>query len=161
MAGKPIRLFGDPVLRGVAEPVTSFDAELRKLVKTLLATMRAVPGRAGVSAPQIGVPARVVVYSYDGRTGHLVNPTLELSERTVEAEEACLSAPDFYWPLRRSFAVVARGQDMAGRPVTVRAFGMAARVLQHEADHLDGVFFLDRLPPEERARALAEASLPA
>jgi peptide deformylase len=147
-----IRLFGEPVLRTVAEPVTTFDRELRTLVKSLQATMRAGAGRAGLAAPQIGVSLRVLAFDHDGKSGHLVNPRLELSDRKIVADEACLSAPGQWWPLERAYAVTARGRDMFGKPVTVRALGVLARVLQHEADHLDGTLFIDRLPAEERLR---------
>jgi peptide deformylase len=155
MTARQIRPFTDPVLRGVAEPVTVFDRALRDVVKALTLTMRAGAGRAGLAAPQLGLPLRVVVFDYDGKAGHVVNPRLELSERRIVADEACLSAPGVWWPLERSFSAVARGRDMFGKPVTVRAIGMLARVLQHEVDHLDGVLFSDHLAPEERERFLA------
>ncbi|MFF4418022.1 peptide deformylase [Streptosporangium sp. NPDC001559] len=158
MTVQPIRLFTDPVLRTAAEPVTDFDRELRGLVKSLQATLRAGSGRAGLAAPQIGVSLRVLVYELDGRSGHLVNPRVEASERRIVADEACLSAPGLWWPLERSYMVTARGRDMFGKPVTVRALGTLARVLQHEADHLDGVLFVDRLPEEERERFFAANS---
>ncbi|MFD1930465.1 MULTISPECIES: peptide deformylase [Nonomuraea] len=158
MAVQRIRAFDDPVLREVAQPVTEFDKELRGLVKALTLTMRQGQGRAGLAAPQIGVSARVVVFDYDGKAGHLVNPRLELSERTIVADEACLSAPGAWWPLERSFGVTARGRDMYGKPVTVRAIGMLARVLQHEADHLDGVLFVDRLGDDDRDRFTESAA---
>ncbi|MEV0587788.1 peptide deformylase [Nonomuraea sp. NPDC050310] len=135
----PICAYDDPALRVAAEPVTAFDKELRQLVKSLTLTMRSAAGGAGLAAPQIGVPLRVLVFDYDGRAGHLVNPRLELSGRKVIADEACLSAPGRWRPLERSFAVTARGRDMYGKPLTVRAIGMLARILQHEVDHLDGV----------------------
>ncbi|TDC03727.1 peptide deformylase [Nonomuraea longispora] len=160
MTVRPIRTFDDPLLRSVAAPVHDFDRELRRLVKSLTATMRAGAGRAGLAAPQVGEPVRVVVYAYDGKAGHLVNPRLEVSERRVKADEACLSAPGVWWPLERSYMVTARGRDMFGKPLTVRALGILARVLQHEVDHLDGVLFSDHLEESERARFLAEA-LPA
>ncbi|GAA0444477.1 peptide deformylase [Acrocarpospora corrugata] len=155
MTARQIRPFTDPALRGVAEPVTVFDRALRDVVKALTLTMRSGAGRAGLAAPQLGLPLRVVVFEYDGKGGHVVNPRLELSERRIVADEACLSAPGLWWPLERSFSVVARGRDMFGKPVTVRAIGMLARVLQHEVDHLDGVLFSDHLAPEERERFLA------
>ncbi|GII93847.1 peptide deformylase [Sinosporangium siamense] len=159
MTVRQIRVFGDPGLREVAEPVTAFDKELRGLVKSLTATLHAGAGRAGLAAPQVGVPLRVLVFSYDGRSGHLVNPRLELSERKITADEACLSAPGVWWPLERSYSAVAKGRDMYGKPVTVRALGVLARVLQHEADHLDGTLFIDHLPADERARFLTSANL--
>lgn len=84
-----------------------------------------------------------------------MNPRLEPSGRRVAADEACLSAPGLWFPVERSFAVVARGRDMYGRPQTVRAIGMLARVLQHEVDHLDGVLFTDHLAPQDRERFFA------
>jgi peptide deformylase len=87
-----------------------------------------------------------------------VNPRLELSERRVTADEACLSAPGVWWPLERAYMVVAKGRVAFGKAVTVRALGVLARVLQHEVDHLDGVLFIDHLDDGERARFLAEAS---
>src|SRR5271170_6472394 len=76
---KPIRLFGDPVLRTPAEPVRDFDAELRKLVKDLTDTMLEAPG-VGLAAPQIGVGLRVFTYNIDDVIGHLINPVLRLSD---------------------------------------------------------------------------------
>ncbi|RCG29737.1 peptide deformylase [Sphaerisporangium album] len=152
---QPIRLFADPVLRTVAAPVTDFDRSLRELVRSLQATTRAGAGRAGLAAPQLGVPLRVLVFEVEGRSGHLVNPRLEASPRTIVADEACLSAPGVWWPLERSYSVVAKGRDMYGKPVTLRALGMLARVLQHEVDHLDGVLFSDHLPADERERFFA------
>jgi len=76
---RPIRLFGDPVLRTPADPVTTFDAELRRLVKDLTDTMMEAPG-VGLAAPQIGVGLRVFTYYIDDVLGHLINPTLELSQ---------------------------------------------------------------------------------
>lgn len=150
---RPIRLIGDPALAEPAEIVRDFDKALRAVVKDLMRTLRDDPRRAGVAAPQIGVPLRVVAYSVDGRQGHIVNPVLELSERAQDGDEGCLSAPGLWVPVRRAYQATARGRDRQGRPVTVRALGTFARCLQHEADHLDGVLFLDRLEPEHRAEA--------
>lgn len=134
-----IRAYDDPVLQAVAEPVTAYDKELRLLVKSLTLAMRSAAGGAGLAAPQLAVPLRVLVFDYDGRAGHLVNPRLELSGRTVTADEACLSAPGRWRSVERSFAATAKGRDMYGKPQTIRAIGMLARILQHEVDHLDGV----------------------
>ena len=93
MAIQPIRLFGDPVLRRRAASVVDFDVELRKLVSDLSDTMLAAPG-VGLAAPQIGVGLRVFTWYVDGELGHLVNPTLELSEEQQEGAEGCLSLPE-------------------------------------------------------------------
>ena len=79
MSIKPIRLFGDPVLRTPAEPVRDFDAELRRLVKDLTDTMLDAPG-VGLAAPQIGVGLRVFAYSVGGERGYLVNPSLSFPD---------------------------------------------------------------------------------
>ena len=84
MAVKPIRLFGDPVLRTPAEPVKDFDKELRTLVKDLSDTILDAPG-VGLAAPQLGVGLRVFTYYVDERLGHVVNPTLKLSDEELEA----------------------------------------------------------------------------
>src|SRR5882672_6019263 len=85
---QPIRLFGDPVLRTPAAVVTEFDKELQQLVTDLTETMRDAPG-AGLAAPQIGVGLRVFTYWVDGELGHLINPSLDLSDEEQDGEEGC------------------------------------------------------------------------
>jgi peptide deformylase len=150
---KPIRLFGDPVLRTPAEPVTDFDAELRKLVKDLTDTMLEAPG-LGLAAPQIGVGLRVFTYYIDDVLGHLINPTLRLSAEEETDDEGCLSFPSLQYPTARSYGVVAGGFDMHGEPVAVEGTGQLARCVQHETDHLDGILFIDRLDTEQRKLAM-------
>ena len=154
MSVKPIRLFGDPVLRTPATEVVDFDKALRKLVKDLTETMIEAPG-AGLAAPQIGVPLRVFTYDVDDELGHLVNPVLSgLSEEEQDGEEGCLSFPGLSFPTRRSQRVLAKGFTMYGDPVVVEGSELMARCLQHETDHLDGVLFIDRLDTEQRKLAM-------
>ena len=156
MSIQPVRLFGDPVLRTPAAPVTAFDAELRKLVADLTDTMHD-EGGAGLAAPQIGVSLRVFTYDVDGFAGHLVNPTFEaIGESEQLGPEGCLSIPGLTWDCRRHLHVVAHGWNQHGEPVTVEGSELLARCIQHETDHLDGVLFVDRLDPETRRRAMAE-----
>ncbi len=155
MSIKPIRLFGDPVLRTPAEPVTDFDAELRKLVADLTDTMQDAPG-LGLAAPQIGVGLRVFTYYVDDILGHLINPDLDLSADEETDDEGCLSFPGLSFPTKRSYGVVAKGFNMHGEPVTLEGSGMLARCVQHETDHLDGVLFIDRLDPDQRKLAMRE-----
>jgi peptide deformylase len=140
---QPIRLFGDPVLRTPADPVTVFDKELRRLVADLTETMIDAPG-AGLAAPQIGVGLRVFTYRVsEEEQGHLINPVLHFpSEETQDGPEGCLSIPGLYWDCRRAEHVVAPDR--------------LSRCIQHETDHLDGVLFVDRLDPQTRKAALAE-----
>jgi peptide deformylase len=150
---QPIRLFGDPVLRMTAQPVTVFDKELRTLVSDLTETMRNAPGR-GLAAPQIGVSLRVFTYWVDGVLGHLVNPDLSLSEDEQDGPEGCLSLPGLTYDCKRAYGVVARGFNMHGDPVTIEGTQLLARCIQHETDHLDGVLFIDRLDRDTRKAAM-------
>lgn len=154
MAIRPIRRFGDPVLRTVADPISSFDAELRALVTDLLDTLLQVPGRAGVAAPQIGVSAQVFAYHAGDRHGHVVNPTIEVAGEIEVDEEGCLSVPGLSFPTPRAQRATVRGLDQHGQPVAVSGTGFLARVLQHETDHLAGRLYLDVLSGETRRRAL-------
>ncbi|MGA5699516.1 peptide deformylase [Peterkaempfera bronchialis] len=153
MAIQPIRIFGDPVLRTPAQPVTTFDKELRTLVKDLTDTMLHAPG-AGLAAPQLGVSLRVFTYCVDGEVGHLVNPDLSLTEEEQEGPEGCLSLPGLSFDTRRAYGVVARGFTMHGDPVAIEGTQLLARCIQHETDHLDGIIFIDRLDREQRKAAL-------
>jgi peptide deformylase len=152
---RPIRLFGDPVLRTPAEPVHDFDAELRRLVQDLTDTMLEAPG-VGLAAPQIGVGLRVFTYYIDDELGHLINPTLKLSREDETDDEGCLSFPGLAFPTKRASRVVAAGFNMHGEPVTIEGAETLARCIQHETDHLDGVLFIDRLDAAQRKLAMRE-----
>ena len=154
MATRPIRLLGDPVLRTPAQPVTTFDKELRTLVKDLQDTMLDAPG-VGLAAPQIGVGLRVFTYDVGESFGHLVNPVLHFpSDEEQDGEEGCLSLPGLTFDCRRKEHVVAHGQDVYGDPVTLEGSALLSRCVQHETDHLDGVLFIDRLDAQTRKAAL-------
>jgi peptide deformylase len=152
---RPIRLFGDPVLRTPAKPVTDFDKELRTLVQDLTDTMLEAPG-AGLAAPQIGVGLRVFTWNVDGQVGHLVNPSLTLSKEKQDGAEGCLSIPGLSIDCIRALNAVAHGFDMHGEPVVVEGTELLARALQHETDHLDGILFVDRLDADRRKQAMKE-----
>jgi peptide deformylase len=151
---QPIRLFGDPVLTTPAELVTTFDKELRGLVKDLTQTMLDAPG-VGLAAPQIGVSLRVFTYDVDDEVGHLVNPVLRLvGDEEQDGDEGCLSFPGLTFPTTRRLRVVASGMSMHGEPVTIDGSDLLARCIQHEIDHLDGILFIDRLDREQRKAAM-------
>ncbi len=153
MSIKPIRLFGDPVLRTPAQPVVDFDKELRGLVKDLTDTMLDAPG-AGLAAPQLGVGLRVFTYHVDDELGHLINPDLDLSSEQQDGEEGCLSFPGIVFDTPRALRVVAKGVNQHGEPVTIEGSELLARAIQHETDHLDGILFIDRMDREQRKLAL-------
>jgi peptide deformylase len=154
VAVQPIRLFGDPVLTTPAEIVTTFDKELRVLVKDLTDTMIDAPG-VGLAAPQIGVGLRVFTYDVDDTVGHLINPVIGVvSDEEQDGDEGCLSFPGLAFPTKRKQRVVASGFTMHGDPITIEGSALLARCIQHEVDHLDGVLFIDRLDPEQRKAAM-------
>jgi peptide deformylase len=154
MAVLPVRLFGDPVLTTPADEVTTFDRELRALVKDLGDTLRDEQG-AGLAAPQLGVSLRVFVFHVDDEDGHLVNPVLRFpDEEEQDGPEGCLSMPGLYFDTKRRMNVVAKGFSMHGDPVQIVGSAMMARCLQHETDHLDGVLFIDRMDTDRRKAAM-------
>ncbi|HTX69905.1 MAG TPA: peptide deformylase [Thermoleophilia bacterium] len=153
-ARKEIRVIGDPVLREHAHEVTEFDRGLRKFARRMIRTMHDAPG-VGLAAPQLGVLQRLLVYDVDDEPHVLANPVLDgFSEETEESDEGCLSVPGVTMPVERPVSVHVRGQDEYGEPVDFRAEGFEARVIQHEADHLDGVLIVDRTTRSARAAAL-------
>ena len=155
MSVQRIRLFGDPVLTTPASPVVDFDKELRNLVADLTDTMLEAPG-VGLAAPQIGVGLRVFVWDIDETLGHLINPTLDLSDEIQEGEEGCLSFPSLLYPTPRAMRAVAKGWNMYGEPITVEGTELLARCIQHETDHLDGIVFIDRLSEQDRKTAMRD-----
>jgi peptide deformylase len=150
----PVRLFGDPVLTTPADEVTTFDAELRRLVRSLDETLCDQRG-SGLAAPQVGVGLRVFVFHDEDVAGHLVNPVLDFpDEEEQDGPEGCLSIPGLYFDTKRRLNVVAQGFTASGDPVQVVGTGELARCLQHETDHLDGVLFIDRLDRSRRKAAM-------
>ncbi|OYX58396.1 MAG: peptide deformylase [Micrococcales bacterium 32-70-13] len=154
MTVRPIRLFGDPVLRSPADTITMIDDRVRMLVADLLDTVQ-VPGRAGVAAPQIGVGLRAFSYNVDGVVGYVLNP--ELTEVRGDAEpvdEGCLSVPGLGFPrLRHPWARVT-GIDLEGEPVELSGEGLLAQALQHETDHLRGRLYIEGLEPDVKREAM-------
>lgn len=153
MAERPIRIFGDPVLKTVSDPIAD-PASARALVQDLLDSV-ALPGRAGVAACQIGVNLRAFSWNVDGEIGYVINPTLvEVAGEVELLDEGCLSVPElFFTTPRYPFARVV-GVDLDGETVDVSGTGLLAQALQHECDHLDGLLYLDRLEQPIRREAL-------
>ena len=155
MPERPIRLFGDPVLRTAAAPIGTPDDRVRALVQDLLDTV-AVPGRAGVAANQIGVPLRAFAYNVGGRVGYLLDPVLaEVRGEPVEFDEGCLSVPDLVFPTKRHPWARSVGRDLDGNEIEVIGEDVLAEALQHEQDHLEGTVYLQRLDPAVRRQAMA------
>jgi peptide deformylase len=153
-----IRRLGDPVLKSRATTVDHFDDSLRRQVSRMAGIMNDALG-VGLAAPQLGISQRLLVYRVgpDAPLIALANPELEWSSDDVEpGEEGCLSIPGITVDVERPLHVRVRAQDEDGGIRVVEAYGLEARVIQHEMDHLDGVLILDRTSRDERKRALRE-----
>ena len=152
MAVRPVLRMGDPRLLEVSRPVERFDtAELRELLTDMQDTMHALNG-AGLAAPQIGVPLRVVIFGMQSNPRYpdaepvpftvLVNPVLETMGDELEGGwEGCLSVPGMRGLVPRYKRLRYRGFDASGHAIDRTVDDFHARVVQHECDHLDGVLF--------------------
>ncbi|MEO3750081.1 peptide deformylase [Streptomyces sp. B6B3] len=160
-----VTVVGEEILsRPCAEAVEFGTPELSALIDDMFLTMHVAEG-AGLAANQVGVDLRLFVYDCpddDGvrHVGHLLNPVLDpvdpASRRLVEDAEGCLSVPGAVMRVPRPDRVVARGFDKDGQPLVIEGTGYFARCLQHEADHLDGHTYLDRLSRRDRKDAVRQ-----
>ena len=156
MPERPIRLFGDPVLKTVSAPVEQIDDGVRALVTDLVDSVK-LPGRAGVAASQIGVNVRAFSYNVDGEVGYILNPVIiELTGERELIDEGCLSVPGLWHKTPRHPFARVRGIDLDGNEIELFGSGLMAQALQHETDHLDGILYLDRLEKDERRVAMKQ-----
>lgn len=155
MTIRAIRVVPDPVLRTPCDEIREITPSVRTLVEDLLETVND-PGRAGLSANQIGVSLRAFSYNIDGRIGYVLNPVLESTIGEQYDDEGCLSVPGKWYKTRRAQHARVRGIDLDGKPVVLEGDGLMARMLQHECDHLDGHIYLDRLEKDQRRLALRD-----
>ncbi len=148
-----IRVFGDPVLRKVADEVTDIDGKLATLADEMLEVMYAEPG-VGLAAPQIGVARRFFVYDIGDGPKALINPVISESRGEWVYDEGCLSVPGLSWEIVRPKEIYITGYDLDGNEVSIEADELLARLFQHEMDHLDGVLLVDRLDADTRKEAM-------
>jgi len=142
---------GNELLRQKAEKIDKIDAEIAELAEKMFETLKAEQG-LGLAGPQIGVNKRIfVIHVQDDEPRVFINPSiLETSVETAKCEEGCLSIPGVYANVVRAESVKLQAWNEKGRPFTIEASGLVARVIQHEHDHLEGVLFLDYLPEDKR-----------
>ena len=156
MAERPIRIFGDPVLKTPTESIHHVDEGVKSLVQDLLDTVR-IPGRAGVAATQIGVGLRAFSYNVHGEIGYIINPqVVEVSGEPTLVEEGCLSVPNLWFKTSRYPYCRVEGIDLDGNKVVLEGEGLMAQALQHETDHLDGLLYIDRLDQQSRREAMKQ-----
>jgi peptide deformylase len=150
---RAIRLYPDPILKQVADPVGRPDGDATALAADLVDTMRAHERCVGLAANQVGVAKRCIVVDVTDhpktRSCHglivLFDPVITAASGREVGREGCLSIPDLTANVRRATGVTVRGLDASGAEQAIEADAFEARALQHEIDHLDGVLFLDRV----------------
>lgn len=156
MAVREIRLFGDPVLRSVADPLEVPSSRAEDVIADLLDTVK-LPGRAGVAANQIGVGFRAFSYNIDGDVGYVINPELiRVWGEPDEMVEGCLSLPGLSFPRLRYPSALARGLTLQGETIEVEGHGLMAQAIQHEIDHLNGILYFEGLDPVHKKEALRQ-----
>jgi peptide deformylase len=144
MTVRDIRTLPDPVLKRRAKKVSIIDGSVKKLVRDLLDTMHAEPGRVGLAAPQIGVSLRVIVVGLPEEEDLvLINPEIVRRRGERLLDEGCLSLPGYFGQITRSESVTVKGRDPDGKEVRIRADGLLAQALEHEIDHLNGMLYID------------------
>jgi peptide deformylase len=156
----PVYVYGQPVLRKVAEDITPDYPNLKELIQNMFETMDYADG-VGLAAPQIGLPIRVVVVDLDVlsedypeykgfRKAYINAHILEVSGEEVSMEEGCLSLPGIHESVKRGNKIRVKylDEDLVEHDEIVE--GYLARVMQHEFDHLDGKMFIDHLSPLRR-----------
>lgn len=145
-----MHFLGDRVLRQPAKRIAKVDADIRRLAKEMLQTMYSEQG-IGLAAPQVAVNKQLIVVDCEpDDASHapivLINPVIKTYSRDVcVIQEGCLSIPGVYLDVTRPEAIEVSYKDEQGRPQSLKAAGLLARVIQHEMDHLNGVLFVDRV----------------
>lgn len=151
-----IRSVPDSVLKQKAKKVHTIDRSTRKLIRDMLETMHAEPGRVGLAAPQVGVPLRVIVIGMPEEEEDiiLINPEIVRRRGERVIDEGCLSVPGYFGQIERAEAVTVKGRDQNGKEVRIKAEDLLAQALEHEIDHLNGTLYIDHPEVRETLRKI-------
>lgn len=144
----------NPILDAPADPVTTFDDDLKKLVNNMFETMYSAPG-IGLAAVQVGVPKRLFVM--DCSVGKdpaqrvvMINPEVVSMEGKQDGDEGCLSFPGIFFNVERNLRAIVRAHDINGNEFELDGTELTARCMLHETDHCDGIVFLNKMTPLKR-----------
>ena len=147
-----IRIYGEPVLRQTAVPISEITDEDRQLADDMLATMYTRSNGIGLAATQVGILKRLIVidvnrHDLDSNPLVLINPEIQEKSGDTTMEEGCLSLPDITGEVTRPENVTVTALDLDGEPLRIQATDILSRAIQHEVDHLNGILFIDLIHP--------------
>ncbi|MDO8424871.1 MAG: peptide deformylase [bacterium] len=146
MAIREIIKYPNPILKKKSKEVERIDEEVKKLAEDMIETLQNSQG-VGLAAPQINVPKRIIAVQMKEGPKVFLNPEVVKKSRETEIrEEGCLCLPGVYLKVKRAKSVEIAAQDLEGKKINIKADGLAARVFQHEIDHLNGILILDKIP---------------
>ena len=159
----PLCYYDDPILRKKAQPIQEITPEIVMLSEDMIETMIDQHNGVGLAGPQVGKLLRIFIIRDEfvlpdgkwdfGPPEVMINPQLsEPTPETAVMSEGCLSIPGIHMDVTRPAGMKIRYQKLNGEWVEEAVSKFRARVIMHENDHLNGVLFIDRLTPEERAR---------
>jgi peptide deformylase len=171
----PITKYGHPVLRKKGERIETITPEIKQLIADMFETMAENHG-VGLAAQQVGRALQLTVIDVGDITDRpstlelkgepaevksimplvLINPEITPAGEPVKGGEGCLSFPEIYADIERPGVVDVKGLDARGQPIEFRCGGLLARAVQHEADHLNGLLFIDRMDKQTKAELKAE-----
>jgi peptide deformylase len=168
--------YGNPVLRQKGAKIGGITPEIKKLVADMFETMEANHG-VGLAAQQIGRALQLTVIDVraaqkdrpstlelDGKPADiseimplvLINPVVTPVAEKAEGSEGCLSFPEIFGEINRPESVEVTALNEKGKPISFRCGGLLARAVQHEADHLNGILFIDRMDKKVKAEIQPE-----
>jgi peptide deformylase len=155
--GMDIIILGNGLLRQKAEPVKPIGAEYKKIAEEMIEALHEGQG-VGLAGPQVGLMKRLFVVHIERDTPRVfINPTITMTSQVqVKYEEGCLSIPGIYADVTRPESIQVQAWNERGRPFTLDAEGILARVILHEYDHLEGTLFIDRLSEPKRNKIIAK-----
>ena len=161
MSGKKLKivLFGDPVLREKAKPVTVFHNKLLAQVDSIGITLDNRDDGAALAANQVAILKRITVIDYEDEYLEMLNPEILDSSGEQTGYEGCLSLPGFVGMVRRAEYVKVKYTDPLGKDIIIERTGKMARCIQHEIDHLDGILFVDRMVEDYLIHSETEARI--
>lgn len=166
----PVVKYGSPVLRQKGAQIEKITPEIKQFIADMFETMKENHG-VGLAAQQVGRALQLTVIDVSGVEDRpswveldgerveaetimplvLINPVVKAVGEPVKGNEGCLSFPEVYGEITRPESVDVKALDGEGKPIAFRCGGLLARAVQHEADHLNGVLFIDRMEKQTKA----------